>query len=246
MTSTTPPTPETTTSAARAADPVTVAAIARPTGVAAITGAVIMLVGAAFYFTAGPAADLPPALYDGTIPAYLDAVDGNTAIVANLTLWIIGATFMGAAGVGFGLLGRDRAGLAGLGAALGVIGAAIAITCFVAWLAVVVVVAPSGDALLGETMGWFAWHLDHVATALIIGFGPMLYSLAGRTTWAPGWLVAWGVVAGVVAVQSLVVPYVHVLADTALLIVPVGIGWIIAAGITVMRHGTRSGATRAS
>lgn len=219
------------------------ASTTRLTGITAIVGAVIMLIGAAFYYATGSAADLPPALHDGTIPAYLDAVNGSATIVTNLSLWIVGATLMGAAGVGFALLGRQRTGLAGFGATAAVLGAATAIVCFMAWLAVVV--APAGDALLGETLGWFAWHLDHVATALIIGFGPMLYALAGKGSWVPTWLVRWGAVAGVAAVLSLVAAYVHALADIGMVIVPVGIGWMIAGGITAVRQAARLPAKRA-
>ena len=144
---------------------------------------------------------------------------------------------MGASLNVMGRLSMNRPGAAR--AAQSVVGAAVplAIISFIAMMAVVIKVAPDSSPTglaLAEVVGWIGIRADDLATALIVGGGPMLLAFAARGTWMPIWLVWWGYVAGVVGLFSLVVLFIPALATLGFLIVPVGIGWMIAAGVVLL------------
>lgn len=73
--------------------------------------------------------------------------------------------------------------------------------------------------------------------ALIIGGGPFFISLAGRGDWAPTWLVRWGYLAGIAGLFSVFVLYFAGLSGYGFVIIPIGIGWMLAAGIALLRRG---------
>jgi hypothetical protein len=117
-------------------------------------------------------------------------------------------------------------------------GVSLAITAFVAWLALVVQVAPETD-LVTEVIDWFASRADWTATILIIGTGPVLLARAGRGEWVPTWLAHWSILAAITGLLTAVAMLTGGagLLSYGFLIVPVGIGWMIAAGVVLLRHG---------
>jgi hypothetical protein len=106
-------------------------------------------------------------------------------------------------------------------------------------LAVVVQIAPDTSVTsvaIANVVGWIGIRADDLATALIIGFPPLLLALAARDEWMPTWLAWWGYLAGAVGLWSLVVIYIPPLTAMGFLIVPVGVGWMIAVGVVLLRR----------
>jgi hypothetical protein len=202
-------------------------------GALAITGALVMIAGAAFHFASG--ADLESALIDGTMAGYLtDAAEHSTALWASLSLWIVGATAMGVGGVMLASLGHGPAAIAGR--TVYTYGAALAATCFIVGMALIRLAdGGSTNVELADALGFIAWHIDSIATVALVGAGPLLVALAGRGGWAPRWLLIWGALAAIAGAISLVGLYVSDLTTVGLLVVPIGIGWMIAAGLVAIR-----------
>jgi hypothetical protein len=69
---------------------------------------------------------------------------------------------------------------------------------------------------------------------LIIGFGPLCLSYAGIGDWVPGWLALWCYLAGITGLLSIVGMLTGITA-LEFFIIPFGIGWMIAAGIVLVR-----------
>jgi len=211
----------------------------RAAGALALSGAGIMLLGAVVWITTGT--DLDAALMNGEIQAYLEMAEQHRrALVVNLSLWILGVLVLGAGGIAMAGLRAERnlpGDLAGLTYTAAV---PLAISAFVAWLAIVVQGSSSPDAVevrLAELIGWYAYRADGVATALIVGLGPAMLGWSGRDLWAPGWLQSWGIVAAVAGIASFLPYYLPVPLGLSMVIVPVGIGWTIAAGVVLVRRG---------
>ena len=63
---------------------------------------------------------------------------------------------------------------------------------------------------------------------------------------APVWLERWGYLAGVVGILTVAIAYIPVarLSPYVFLIVPVGLGWLIAAGVVLLRRAARGVASR--
>jgi hypothetical protein len=95
--------------------------------------------------------------------------------------------------------------------------------------------AATGVAI-ANVVGWIGARADDLATALIIGLPPLFLSIAARDEWMPTWLVWWGYLAGVVGLLSLVVLYIPALASLGLLIIPFGMGWMLAVGVVLLRR----------
>jgi len=205
----------------------------------ALGGTVIMLIGAALWGTSGT--DLWAALDSGDMAGYLataGAVKGQ--LVANLTVWIVGVLVLGAAGRALVQLCTRRRSLAL--AALVCISTAVplVVVSYIAMMVLVVQIAPDTSetsVAIANVVGWIGIRADDLATALIIGFAPLFISLAGHREWLPAWLARWGYLAGLIGLLSLVVLYIPPLSDLGFLIVPVGIGWMLAAGIVLLRRG---------
>ncbi len=70
---------------------------------------------------------------------------------------------------------------------------------------------------------------------LLVGFGPLLVAIAGRDTWVPTWLARWSRVTAGAGLLTVVAMYTDQLSSYGFLVVPVGIGWTIAAGIVALR-----------
>ena len=212
---------------------------ARIGGATIITGALIMLTGTAIWAASG--ADLDAALDDGSIAAYLtDAASSGTALTLNLGFWILGVLTMGAGGLLLSRLGGDSAAAAIARAAF-TAGPAAAVVFFSVWLGIVLGLAPAHVA--GESVAGVAVALGHavsiadwVATVVILSVGGGALALAGRDTWVPRWLMRWAVVvvaAGALAIVGLVV---GARSTIAMPVVPIGIAYLIAAGVAAIRH----------
>ena len=214
----------------------------RLAGRLAVVGALTMLAGAVVMGAAG-APDLDAALASGDLAGYLaDAAARRTGALANLGLWLVGAPLLGAAGVVASRADAARGAQRELARAAYTGGAVTALVCFVAWLALVVGAtdAPTPvDATVASVVGWFAYRLDAVATGLLIGVGPWLLAAVARPAWAPTWLRAWSL-AALAAALFQVVPYLVPAVPLALglAIVPIGLGWTLAAGVVLQRGRT--------
>lgn len=210
---------------------------ARTGGYACLVGAALMIVGAACKIAAG--VDLDQALATGDLAGYLSgAADVRGLLIANLSLWIVGVFVLGVAGTLLAALGRRRAaariGRLSYGTAV-----PLAIAAFVAWLALVVQLAGEvspAELAVAEVLGWFASRADWTATVLVVGAGPLLVSLAGRSAWVPNWLLGWGVAAAGTGALTVLAMFVGGLTGYGFLIVPVGLGWTLAAGIVLLRR----------
>ena len=207
-------------------------------GYAAVGGAVLMLTGAVLYFSSGT--DLWASLANGEMEAYLTAVGGRKAqLVANLSFWIVGVLVMGAALNGMVKLSNQRSAFAQIAGVCVATAVPLAIVSFIAMMSLIVQIAPDSSATavaLADVVGWIGARADDLATALIVGFAPFFLALANRDDWMPTWLARWGYLAGTVGLFSLIVLYIPPLAEMGMLIVPLGIGWMIAAGVVLIGH----------
>lgn len=207
-------------------------------GWAALGGGIIMLIGAALYFSSGT--DLWVAVGGGDMAAYLTAVGGVKAqLVANLSFWTVGVLALGTAANAMVRLCGQRRTLAQVASVSAATAVPLAIVSFIAMMSLVVQIAPdtSETAIaMAKVVGWIGVRADDLATALIIGIAPLFISLAGRGEWLPTWLARWGYLAGAVGLFSLVVLYIPGLGALGFLIVPVGIGWMIAVGVMLLRR----------
>ena len=115
----------------------------------------------------------------------------------------------------------------------------LAVASFVAWLAVVVRLSPDSSptaASIAEAMGWFASRADWIATILIVGIGPALISVAGRSNWVPKWLAGWSFAALFAGLLCAIAMYAGGLTTYGFLIVPIGISWTIASSIVLFKR----------
>jgi len=204
---------------------------------AAIGGAFSMIIGAVLWGISG--ADLDHALAGGELSNYLaTAAVTSHLLVANLSLWILGVLLLGTAGTALAnLCDRQRAATQAASICYRT-AVPLAIVSFVAWLAIVLKIAPETSPaalLVAETLGWFASRADWIATVLIVGFGPALISVAGRGDWVPTWLAGWGFAAAVAGLLTIVAMFTGGLSSYGFLIVPVGLGWTLAAGVVLLR-----------
>ncbi|MBK8498349.1 MAG: hypothetical protein IPL52_05915 [Flavobacteriales bacterium] len=212
----------------------------RVAGAFAIIGSITMISGAATWASTGT--DLDAALMAGTVPDYLIAAHAKTgALAVNIALWTIGAVLMCAGGVQFAVLGRSRPQPAALAAFAYAVGAASAIVFFPLWYGLIVGLSPAQAA--GADVSAFAIALGHcattadwLATVMILAVGGMAVAHAGRDTWVPRWLRIWSYFIGGAGVLTLLGLMLGDRSTYAMLIVPIGIGWLIAAGIVAMRY----------
>lgn len=198
-----------------------------------------MFAGAALWGASGT--DLWHALDQDEMAAYLSATaDVKPLLVANLSLWILGVLTLGVAGVNLVQLCRQRPATASVARVCFMTAVPLALVAFIAMLALVVQVGPSpspAGLAVAEVVGWIGARTDDLATALIVGAGPFFIVLAGRAEWVPKWLVAWGYLNGVVALLSLASLYAGALSALGFLIVPTGIGWMLAVAVVLLRSG---------
>lgn len=217
----------------------------QPTDGAMRLAAVLLFAAAAFMAAGGvikrvTGADLDAALADGTLAGYFQVVaDNQVAVVMNLSAWIVGVLAWGAAATVVAGLSASRDVTGRIAMVCYWTGVPLAVASFVAWLALVVQIAPdvgTQQLATAEIVGWLASRADWIATVLIAGLGSLLLSIAGRDDWAPGWLVWWGVVAAAAGAVTVVAITAGGLSTYGQAIIPLGVGWTIATGIVLLRQ----------
>jgi len=212
----------------------------RAAGITAIVAAVTMLIGTAFWIAAG--ADLGAALEGDTIGEYLTDIAANSTLVtANLGFWILGVILLGLGGIMLSTLGDQDSPATAVARFAFTAGPAASIVFFSVWLGMVLGLAPAfvaGDQVeaVALALGHAIIFADEVATTLILSLGGAALAVAGRHTWVPRWLFRWAMLSAVLGVLAIVALIVDALATLAIAIVPVGLGFMIAAGITALRH----------
>lgn len=196
-----------------------------------------MLAGAAILGASGT--DIDRALYDNDLAGYLQgAREAQTLVVLNLSLWILGVVLLGAGATMTALLSRQNLVTASLVKYNYWIAVPLVVVSYMAWLAVVVRLSASASseaAAIAEIVGWFAVRADWLATVLVLGTGPVLITAAGRGTWAPNWLRVWSFVALFAGLLTTIAQYAGGLTTYGFLIIPVGMGWMIALSVVLFR-----------
>ena len=211
---------------------------ARVGGYTAIIGAIAMVVGGALNSASG--ADLWGSLANGDMAGYLAAAAAaKTLLVANHTIWILGVLTLSMAGAMMAEVCGPRRMWTQAAMVCFRTAVPLAIVSFIAMLALTVQIAPDTSETavsIAKVVGWIGARGDELATALIVGAGPLFISLAGRGDWVPKWLLTWGYVTGIVGLFSIFVMYIPALAGSEFIIVPVGLGWMISAGVVMLRR----------
>ena len=206
-----------------------------------LLGSVCMLTGAAIMISSGTDMDL--ALYNGTIADYLrESLVNQYMLIVNLSLWILGVILLGIGATMMALLSEQNSILAQLVRYNYWIAIPLVVTAYMAWLAVVVRLASSASpeaAAIAEGIGWFAVRADWLATVLVLGTGPALIAAAGRGIWVPKWLRVWSLITLFAGLLTTVAQYAGGLTTYGFLIIPIGMGWMIAAAITLFRQKTQ-------
>lgn len=212
--------------------------IHRTSGLFALIGAITMLIGTVAWGSTGT--DLWAALENGTMAEYLSAVTNvKTQLVINATFWGLGVIIMGMGITGLAEKPATNPVLARIASKCAQTGVAMGVISFILMLSLAIQIAPdiSPEAVqMANVIGWIGTRIDDVATILIIGVGPFCLSMAGRQQWVPGWLKTWGIIVGLASILAFAGLFVTALSGLAILLVPIGIGWVIAAGITAFRH----------
>lgn len=199
-------------------------------GTVSIAGALSMLIGAAFWGASGT--DLWIALATNQMENYmLQLPDVNHLLVMNTCFWVLGVLLMATAGVLMSGFCVSNPGLAQLANVFSRTGASVAIVSFITMLSLAIVL-PSAD--VATLIGWIGTRLDDVATMLIVGLSPLCISIAGKRDWVPAWLAIWGYLAGITGLLVVVSLLTGIVA-LGFIIIPFGIGWMIAAGVVLVK-----------
>jgi hypothetical protein len=212
----------------------------RFTGIITLAGSAIMLTGSALWGITGT--DLWAALDGGDMASYLrDAGAVKTQLVANLSFWTVGVFILGMAGGSMAALSERRWALSQAALLSFWTAVPLAIIGFLTMMVLVVLIAPgtSETAIyIARVISWVGARAEDIATVLLIGVGPLFVSLAGRGDWAPKWLLIWSYLAFFCGLFSMIVLYFPGMSKYGFIIVPVGMGWMIAAGIVLLRRKT--------
>ncbi len=208
-----------------------------------ILGALFMITGAVLKVVSG--ADLDLALTTGSPADYLaQLTEVRHLLVMNLSFWIVGVFFLGIGGTIMAELCDRKQTMGSIVKLCYFTGVPLAIVSFIAWLALVVQLSPEASRAelnLFEVVGWFISRADWTATILVVGAGPALISYAGRKEWVPAWLARFGILPALAGVLTAIAMFTNALTSYGYLIVPVGILWMIAAGIVLFRLSSAAG-----
>lgn len=203
-----------------------------------LLGSLCMLGGAALWVTSGTEIDVSLAAND--MAGYLTAAnESKTILVANLSIWIVGVILLGVAASMMTYLSRENPIHSLIARYNYWVGIPIVVISYVAWLAVVVRLTayePSSVSTIAEAVGWFATRADWVATVLMLGTGPLLLSLAGKNSWVPKWLEVWSYFCFAAGILNIIAMYLGGLSTYGFLIIPVGMGWMVASSIALFKQ----------
>jgi len=205
----------------------------------ALGGSACFIIGAALWIASG--VDIDQALANDDMAGYLVAAGGVTPLlVANLCFWIVGALLLGVAATAMTSLCIRRPATAQMALVSYQIGVPLVIVAYLTWLALHLQIVPDttpAAVLLAETLGWFGSQADWLATILMIGLGPALISLAGRGDWVTPWLARWGIATAITGLLTAIAMFTPSGVTTyGFLTVPVGLIWMIWAGIVLLRR----------
>jgi len=199
-------------------------------GTVIIAGTLTMLTGAAFW--GASETDLWQSLANGKMEEYLVQVEGKKDIlVVNTFFWTLGVMLLGI-GVTFmsdSCISRYR--LARVAKELVRIAIPVAIVSFIVMLSLAIH-PPTVESAIA--IGWIGARLDDLATILIIGACPVFLSVAGRNDWIPGWLAIWGYLAGIAGLLGILSLLTGIVV-LGFVIIPFGLGWMLAAGLVLIR-----------
>jgi hypothetical protein len=197
-----------------------------------------MLGGAAIWGASGT--DIDASLAANDIVGYLaSANESQTMLIANLSVWIAGVLLIGIGASMMTYLSRENQVLSLIARYNYWVGIPIVVISYMAWLAVVVRLTayePSAVATVAEVVGWFAVRADWVATVLVLGTGPLLLSLAGKSSWVPKWLAVYSYFCFVAGILNIIAMYLGGLSTYGFLIIPVGMGWMVASSIVLFKR----------
>ncbi len=199
-------------------------------GYVSIAGAVSMLAGAALW--GASATDLWQALANNQMESHLAQLEPvKQLLVANTIFWILGVLLLGTAVSLMSGFCSSNPRMAQLTLVFIRSAVPIAIVSFIIMLSLAIH-PPAVDS--ANNIGWIGVRLDGLATVLIIGTSPLFLSIGGRTDWVPGWLAVWGYLAGIAGLL-VVIGMLTGVVDLEFFIIPFGIGWMIAAGVVLIR-----------
>jgi hypothetical protein len=199
-------------------------------GYVSIAGAISMLIGAAFWGASGT--DLWQALAGNQMETYLSQLNSvRQMLVINTFFWVLGVLLLATAGTLMSGFCISNPGLAQMGMIFMRTAASVAIVSFIAMLALAFY---SNSIEVASIIGWLGARLDDIATMLIIGFGPLCLSIAGKGDWVPRWLKVWGLLAGLTGFLGLT-GLLTGNVSLGFIIIPFGLGWMIAAGVVLIK-----------
>ena len=200
------------------------------TGRTSIVGALCMILGAVCWGASGT--DLWQALADEQIGQYLlQLPKAKSLLVLNTSFWIIGVLLLATALSLMADFTNSNYGLAPLVKVLSQSGASIAIVSFIMMLSLAIVNPTVDSATL---VGWIGARVDDIATMCIVGFCPLVLAIDGKNDWLPGWLSVWGYLSGISGLLGVISLFTGIVA-LGFIIIPVGIGWMIASGIVLVK-----------
>lgn len=206
-------------------------------GYSAIAGAIAFLLGAIIWGTTGT--DLDLAVVNGEMADFLIAAGAHrTALILNLSLWILGVLLLGVAGSAIARLG-DRPVPTHLAQACYRTAPPLVVVAYVAMLAVLVQLAPDTSAASvasAELLGWLGSRADWIGTILIIGAGPVFLASAGQDSWIPTWLLRFSYANAVCGLLTAVALFTNSLGSYGFIIIPVGLVWMLCAGVVLLRQ----------
>jgi hypothetical protein len=207
-------------------------------GYSAISGAVIMIIGAVLWGTSGT--DLWNALDNNSIVNYLESSHFKSGqLIANLSFWISGVLILGLAGALMANLAQNHIPYSQIILICYRTAVPMVITSYIIMLSIIVQISPDvseSSLALTNTLGWIGVRLDDLSTALMIGVGPFFISLSGQKTWVPGWLLVWSYLTMILGLFSVIVLYLSNLRQLGFIIIPVGVTWMLAAGLVLLKN----------
>ncbi|MFV1999341.1 MAG: hypothetical protein ACC654_03150 [Acidimicrobiia bacterium] len=169
-----------------------------------------------------------------------NAVTNSGAAKATIWLSIFGVLGIGLGGVLLSRLG-DRNSLATKTARFSfTVGAGAGIVLFPVLLGVIEELAPryvAGEDVetTARAIAYIGTTADWIATVVILGLGVATLAYAGRNTWVPRWLYRWSLLAAAAGVVSMIGTITNARSTVSMIILPVAMTWLIAAGIVAIR-----------
>ncbi|MBK7869294.1 MAG: hypothetical protein IPJ74_00750 [Saprospiraceae bacterium] len=202
-----------------------------------LIGSLCMFIGTAFLEFSG--AGIDGAIDANDLSSYLNKVSENRMLlIGNLSFWIVGVILIGAGATMMSALSTKHPIIAKIVQYNYGIAIPLVVASYAAWLSVVVQL-PDGSSptsiAIAEVVGWFASRADWIATILVLATGPFLISVAGRKDWMPNWLYIWSLICLFTGLLNAISLYAGGLPSYGFIIIPVGMGWLIASSVVLFK-----------